>query len=595
MAPDGENPSLKLTIDESKNNRFLLSYQGDTDSKYGCWWRISHPVITEIQTLSTPPLASNISFIVSPNNIIYLSFDGEIGKPYHAQASVNGVDWIGLQDIDSGQTDIIPTNNPNNLRFFSPFSTTDIQCRVIGQTYIRKPVIMLSDYIERAYSNLPVVVVGSNILAYVSPMITNNCFTGVHYVRKIDSDSNAILNTNDAPIDYVLHSWPHKSSIPYGVISRTNVFFIKKFFDTTKYPDLTIIYPRMQSVGLFGLTNSIGVFYKNFTSNSCEVLEGCNQSGDRKLLTFELTVANFGEADFLPSRDMWEFDPCHGHDHIKDIVSFKLKTLSNQDLVVGKKMGFCLCGNVRIYGSGDCGFTGLKVGCGDVYRPTTPCQWLDITDVADGTYLFEVEVDPLKKINQGANIHTDKRIFGIEINGTNRLKLYEVVEKAWTQGYHIVSNPLSFKDNEATNLFHNPPDKFTIFKYTGLGFNGITYDNDIPGWEQKSVVLNLGEGFFIYCPTNYSNTFIGSVVSNTTNSLKSGYSIISSAYPENTIDTFPIMYGDTIFKWNGFGYNSYSYDQDAGGWTPLKPSFNIAEGFWFFNATGTNRIWVINK
>ncbi len=145
----------------------------------------------------------------------------------------------------------------------------------------------------------------------------------------------------------------------------------------------------------------------NFTSGSCEVAEGCVVPGTRRLLRFETESRNVGDADLIfgdPARNpMFVWDNCHGHYHFGQFTEYRLLTTTGTEVVEGKKIGFCLEDTIRwnpnaggrIY---NCAYQGIQRGWADVYTYDIPCQWIDITGVAGGTYILEMRADPLNRI-----------------------------------------------------------------------------------------------------------------------------------------------------------------------------------------------------
>ena len=50
----------------------------------------------------------------------------------------------------------------------------------------------------------------------------------------------------------------------------------------------------------------------------------------------------------------------------------------------------CSGGGTGQYG---CGNMGISAGCGDIYGSGLSCQWIDVTDVEDGTYYLIVRAN----------------------------------------------------------------------------------------------------------------------------------------------------------------------------------------------------------
>ncbi len=145
------------------------------------------------------------------------------------------------------------------------------------------------------------------------------------------------------------------------------------------------------------LSNSI-YMDTNTTSDFCSIREGClNGYGVRERINFSTRIDNFGLSDFTagtpPANQaayspIFEWDLCHGHWHFKDYAQYLLADYNNNLIPIGYKNGFCVLDLTCPIGVGkfNCANMGITAGCADIYSSGLPCQWVDITDVADGDY-----------------------------------------------------------------------------------------------------------------------------------------------------------------------------------------------------------------
>ncbi|WP_241758849.1 lysyl oxidase family protein [Pyxidicoccus parkwayensis] len=160
-------------------------------------------------------------------------------------------------------------------------------------------------------------------------------------------------------------------------------------------PDLT--------VDVSTLARTLHVVRKTFAADACEVFEGCVAApGERRLLRFSTAIQNLGRASavFPPidSRpDLYVFDECHGHDHLKGFAGYQLRDSRGETVLTGRKQGFALL-DVTSYCTDSAPSVfydpmGISAGWADIYTFDVPCQWVDITGLADGEYTLRVGVD----------------------------------------------------------------------------------------------------------------------------------------------------------------------------------------------------------
>lgn len=150
------------------------------------------------------------------------------------------------------------------------------------------------------------------------------------------------------------------------------------------------------------IVNSLYTETMMVSEGDCYISEGClNGFGEREIVRFSTHIKNIGDIDYYigsPSveNEQFEFGDCHNHWHHKGYAKYDLFTLDGDYMPIGFKNGFCVM-DLECSGGGSfqygCSNMGISAGCGDIYSSGLSCQWIDVTEVADGTYFLIVRAN----------------------------------------------------------------------------------------------------------------------------------------------------------------------------------------------------------
>ena len=148
------------------------------------------------------------------------------------------------------------------------------------------------------------------------------------------------------------------------------------------------------------LSSSIYLTTINST-DPCLINEGCLHGyGLRDIIRFTTWISNDGELDYYigqPSynNNQFSWDNCHNHFHYASYAEYILFAEDGTQSPIGFNNGFCVIDLGCTTGTPQygCGNMGISAGCHDIYSSGLECQWIDVTDVPDGRYIFVTRVN----------------------------------------------------------------------------------------------------------------------------------------------------------------------------------------------------------
>jgi PKD repeat protein len=225
------------------------------------------------------------------------------------------------------------------------------------------------------------------VQAEITPLLAG----GQTYWIRIGSTDGSCTGTVDFAIEYM------------GPIQGCTDPLACNYLPIAEIPDVCYFPGDIQCPGigpdLFILED---VFYNSMynttlTSNdACYIAEGCMQGfGERQIIRFTTHIKNIGTEDYFigdpnDNPDQFEFDACHNHWHYEGYAEYVMYDDFGAPMPqIGFKNGFCVL-DLECSDGGQakytCGNMGITAGCGDIYSSGLSCQWVDVTDVAPGSY-----------------------------------------------------------------------------------------------------------------------------------------------------------------------------------------------------------------
>lgn len=228
-------------------------------------------------------------------------------------------------------------------------------------------------------------------------IVINALEAGRDYIVRIQRDNQNCGNEINININYLgeISGCTDPNACNYDPLATIDDGSCFDFGDPEcpKGPDLRL--------NPFVLASSMFVETIN-NSDECLVEEGCIRGvGVRDIVRFSTRIENIGELDYFigapeDQPDQFTYDNCHNHFHYDGYAQYSLYDTHGQHIPIGYKNGFCVldleCPSPGMAKYG-CDYMGITAGCADIYDSYIDCQWLDITDVPDGDYVFVAVVN----------------------------------------------------------------------------------------------------------------------------------------------------------------------------------------------------------
>ena len=158
-------------------------------------------------------------------------------------------------------------------------------------------------------------------------------------------------------------------------------------------------------------------------------IQGAGRSGTTMTNVRQRIFDSISGSTFLasPAQVLYETNDSHNHWHLKNIARYSLWNLGGTaEVAPAQKVGFCLIDSTRRETTGPVSpqYTeagndfcaqdnpaassltmGISAGWRDVYHRSLAFQWIDVSDVAPGSYRLRSEIDPEGRIRESNEVN----------------------------------------------------------------------------------------------------------------------------------------------------------------------------------------------
>jgi len=249
----------------------------------------------------------------------------------------------------------------------------------ISSTNVQGTILFNDDYCEEKAKVQTVLDAGTTLLIRVETEDLNCNNQNINFEIQYEGEVEGCTDSN-------ADNFQPRATIDNGSCIYANN-------DNAVGPDLIIVQDEL-----------VSSLYHEVIENDddCMIEEGCLTGyGQRDVVRFTTHIKNIGTTDYVVGAtdyypDQFTFDNCHQHWHYDGYAEYILYNEAGAQIPVGFKNGFCIedieCSGGAVF-TYNCFYMGIANGCGDVYSAEIDCQWIDVTDVADGTYTLVMKVN----------------------------------------------------------------------------------------------------------------------------------------------------------------------------------------------------------